>query len=203
MESLINEIQANQVAILSKVDFESISVYLFLKDQYEKGDIINNSLFQFVFRSYYRLDNAGLGDKIKKEYFKILAQKESSLERILLKLYDIPNSRGLNAVHFSFATKLLHTLDNNNPIFDAEVSDVIHKRRTGKTKEEKIKSCLNIYGYLEQVYSNMLGNNQIKEIIMKFRKKFNVSESEVSNIKVLDFIIWSLGKIKSKGSGTF
>ena len=80
---IIKKIFEQQDEILSNLNFESIDVYLFLKNEYEKGNILNNFVFQFVFRSYYRLDSAGLSDKIKKHYFELLAGKQTKLERIL------------------------------------------------------------------------------------------------------------------------
>lgn len=192
------EIFKNQDKILEKINDESISVYLFLKDQYKKGDIKNNTLFQFVFRSYYRLDNAGLGDNLKEHYFKLLGNKQKDLGKILSELYEIPTARKIKTIQFSFATKLLHTINENNPIFDSEVSDVIHRKMIGKTKDEKIRSCLEIYEFLKETYSNLLKDKKIKIVILNFRSKFNVTKDKISDIKVLDFIIWSLGKLKRK-----
>ena len=61
-QEIIKNIIDNQSKILSNINDESISVYLFLKNEYKKGRVKENALFQFVFRSFYRLDNAGLGD---------------------------------------------------------------------------------------------------------------------------------------------
>lgn len=190
-----NEILANKDRILSYVDIESIDVYRYLRNEYKKGPINKNFVFQFVLRSYYRLDNAGLGDKIKKKYFELMADKQDNLKKILLELYRIPTSRNLNTVQFSFATKLLHTLDSSNPIFDSEVSDVIHKTVSGGNKEEKIESCLKIYESLKRTYSILLQDKEINELILKFRNKFNVDKNDMPDMKVLDSIVWSLGKL--------
>ncbi len=152
-------------------------------------------MFQFVFRSYYRLDNAGLGDLLKKHYFKLLADKQTNLEKILVELYKIPSLKNINTIQFSFATKLLHTIDENKPIFDSEVSDVIHRKVTGKTKDEKIKSCIKIYQEIENLYKELLLDERIKKIISKIRLMFSVKENDILDTKILDFIIWSLGKI--------
>ena len=199
-----NEILTNQNEILLRVDIESIDVYRFLRDEYKKGSINSNNVFQFVFRSYYRLDNAGLGDALKKKYFELLANRQDNLKKILLELYRIPTLRNFNAVQFSFATKLLHTIDTNNPIFDSEVSEVIHKRVTGKNMEEKIESCLKIYDSLKSTYMMLLQDKEIKNLILKFREKFRVDENDMPDMKVLDSIVWSLGKLMKKkvnGSG--
>ncbi|MCX6720336.1 MAG: hypothetical protein NTW11_00835 [Candidatus Staskawiczbacteria bacterium] len=198
-DQIIQEIIKKQDEILLKITQESVDVYLFLKNEYKKGNIKNNTLFQFVFRSFYRLDNAGLSDEIKNHYFELMAEGKNNLEDILLELYEFKNSKNQKTIQFSFATKLLHTLDNSKPIFDAEVSRVFHKSRQGKTKDEKIKSCVSIYEFLKSAYSDLLQDEKIKKIILKFRSDFNVEDkNEMSDTKVLDFIIWSLGKIKNK-----
>src|SRR3989344_1065163 len=174
---VVEEILSKEDEILKNIGKESISVYLFLKNEYKKGNIKNNNLFQFVFRSYYGLDRAGLGDKLK----------------------EVSNQRGQNTIQFSFATKLLHAIDNNSPISDAKILRVFYKRRrTDGSKEEKIKSCLEIYEFLKDTYSCFLQEGQLKKLILKFREKFDVTENKMSDIKVVDFIIWSLGKLSTK-----
>ena len=195
---IVNEILRMEKEVFSNISLESISVYVFLKNEYEKGNIKDNTLFQFVFRSYYRLDNGGLGDDLKKKYFELLADKQNDLRKILLELYSIPNIRNLQAIQFSFATKLLHTINNNNPIFDAKVSRVFTKRVSGSSMEEKIDSCLEIYEFLKNMYSMLIVDEQIIILISDFREKFSVKKNDISDIKILDFIIWSLGKLKSR-----
>ena len=78
MPDIIKEIFKRQDEILSNIDRESIVVYLFLKNEYAKSDGGNNAVFQFVFRSYYGLDGAGLSGKFKKRFFKLLEQKENN-----------------------------------------------------------------------------------------------------------------------------
>src|SRR3989344_4255422 len=143
---VVEEILSKEDEILKNIGKESISVYLFLKNEYKKGNIKNNNLFQF-----------------------------------------------------SFATKLLHAIDNNSPISDAKILRVFYKRRrTDGSKEEKIKSCLEIYEFLKDTYSCFLQEGQLKKLILKFREKFDVTENKMSDIKVVDFIIWSLGKLSTK-----
>lgn len=195
---IIEEICNKQDEIISGISRESIDVYLWLKDEYGKGNIIDNTVFQFVFRSYYRLDSAGLSDEQKAVYFKLLAKKEIDLEKILNNLYELPTLRNRNAVQFSFATKLIHTVDNSKPIFDTEVSAVINWVVSGNNKETKIKSAKNIFVYLEELYSKLDENEKVQETIKKFRTKFGINIKDMTDQKVLDFLIWSLGKLKKK-----
>ena len=200
---IIEEIYKRQDEIISSISRESVDVYLWLKDEYKKGNVKDN-LFQFVFRSFYGLDNAGLTNKQKMKYFELLANKETNLETILHELYELPTLRRKKSIQFSFTTKLLHTIDNSKPIFDKEVSAVIHKTRTGNNKEEKIKSAKNLYAYLEDLYPKLIGDKKVQKVINKFRSKseFGDDAKTISDQKVLDFLIWSLGKLKRKKKDT-
>ena len=124
IEKIISDIDEKQDEILSNLDNESVVVYIFLKKEFDKSNITNNLLFQFVFRSFYRLDNAGLSDNLKKHFFKLLAEKQTKLDIILSDLYEIPRLKKDNSIQFSFATKLLHTVDNDKPIFDKYIEAI-------------------------------------------------------------------------------
>jgi len=195
---IIEEIDEKQDDILSNLDFESIAVYSFLKNVYTKGNILNNLVFQFVFRSYYRLDNAGLSDEIKSRFFELLAQKQTNLELFLSELYEIPTLKGENTIQFSFATKLLHTIDNDKPIFDSGVAILTNIKPKGSDRNTKIRSCIEIYYSLEKLYEELKEDDKIKKLISKFRSKFKVDDEKISDTKVLDFIMWSLGKLKKE-----
>jgi len=71
IEEIIQQIEEKQEEILKYLDFESIAVYSFIKNEYAQGNIQENLVFQFVFRRFYGLDNAGLSDEMKKCFFKL------------------------------------------------------------------------------------------------------------------------------------
>lgn len=130
IKQISNWIEDNLKRIIDNIDQESIDVYNFLKDEFSKSDVNNNHLFQFVFRSFYRIDNAGLTPEFKKEYFKILEEYRSksklNFEEVLRRLYEFPNRKGnKNTFQFSFVTKMFNTIDNSMPIYDSEVANVL------------------------------------------------------------------------------
>ena len=75
-EEIIRIIESNSQKIEDKISKESIDVYNFLNLQFndKEKNIEKNYLFQFVYRSFYRIDNAGLTSEFKTEYFKILQE---------------------------------------------------------------------------------------------------------------------------------
>jgi len=155
-EQIVEKISNRQDEILSNITIEDVVIYVFLKNEYNKSNILSNFVFQFVFKTWYGLNNAGLSDEIKVHYFELLKNKQTDLRIILSELYEIPMLRGMHAIQFAFATKLLHTINNDYPIFDSKVGNVINKRVTGRNKNEKIDSCIEIYDYLIDLYKKLI-----------------------------------------------
>jgi len=199
IEELIQQIDEKQKDILSNLDFESIEVYFFIKKEYAKGNIQENFVFQFVFKRFYGMDNAGLSDGMKKCFFGLLAKKDTNLKTILSDLYEIPRKKGDKSMQFSFATKLLHTIDNDKPIYDTEIGSLTYsKPKHSDDKDTTIRSYIELYNNLERLNAKLLENNKIQRVISEFRLKFDVDKEKISDVKALDFIMWSLGKIKEK-----
>lgn len=197
MENLLKTITENKEQLLSLNYEKSIDAYLFIQKEFAKGYIVNNKDFKRVYGNFYRLTMAGLTLEWKERYFEILEGKKSDLKKILNELYEIPNRKGQNSIQFSFATKLIHTIDTTKPIFDSLVGAMLGQRAKGKTKEEKIQSCIDIYDILQDVFHTCLGDNALQEILRAFRAKFNLSgERDMSDEKIFDFLIWGLGKVK-------
>lgn len=200
INQIIEQIIERQDEILSNLNFEFVAVYVFLNDEYSKGDILNNFVFQYVFKSWWGIARAGWSDEMKKRFFELLSEKQLDLKTILSELYEIPTLRGANTIQFAFATKLLHTIDNDNPIFDKMVGKIIGMEvmKAGKGDEnERINSCIEIQNYLKELYNRLKTDEKIKQVILKFRLKFKKVHSEkITDIKILDFIIWSLGQLE-------
>lgn len=80
-------IEKKSIEIIESIEQESIDVYNFLKMEFSNSNVNENHLFQFTFRSFYRLDNAGLTSDFKREYFKILennrGEKQLDFEKVL------------------------------------------------------------------------------------------------------------------------
>ena len=171
---------------------------MWLKNEYKKINVENNTVFQFIFRSYYRLDSAGLGEKLKNRYFELLNRKENNLGIILDELSKIPTTKNQFTVQYSFATKLIHTIDNNKPIYDNEVAAVIHRTVVGHNVKARIESAKEVYAYLKNLYTELINDGKIKKVITQFRSRFGSDTKNITDQKTLDFLIWSLGKLKRK-----
>jgi len=198
-----NEINRNQDRVLLNLKQEHINTYCWIKKEFDKDKNIEKDIeFQRKFKVFYIMNSAGLSDKQKEKFFKLLSNKKSNIKYILSELYKIPRRDGRYSIQFSFATKLIHTVDNTKPIYDRNVAKIINKNVLGINKKEKINSCIEIFDYLNELYLSLIKENEIKKIILKFRKKFKVDNSKISDIKILDFVMWSFGDvILKKGEG--
>ena len=147
---------------------ESIRVYEWLETH--KGEP-GNPVFQFVFRSYYRIDNAGLTPGWKVRYFEFLTQRESGLRTILEGLYHIPTTRKVKSLQFSFATKLLHTLDSSQPIYDSKVAELLGLPvKKGKDFAANVDNCVAVYEDLREAQQQLLLDEGVKNRGKYFRK---------------------------------
>jgi hypothetical protein len=168
---------------------ESIRVYEWLEYHKENPD---NPVFQFVFRSYYRIDNAGLTSGWKVRYFEFLSQREARLKTILEGLYHIPTKKKVKSLQFSFATKLLHTLDTSQPIYDSKVAELLGLPvKKGKDFAANINTCIAVYEKLREAQQQLLSDEGIKNQIAALKNHYN---SQISDEKALDFLLWSAGK---------
>ena len=194
-------IDDNSKSIIANIDQESIDVYNFIKDEYSATNVVDNLLFQFVFRSFYRLDNAGLTPEFKKEYFAIMQEYRNEAELdfkdVLSRLYAFPNRRGYNTVQFSFVTKLFNTIDGSIPIYDSEVAKMFSMTRPyNKEFEVKLTKYLIQLDRIKEGYRYIRDNDLLKDAIFLFDEVF--TKHNLSDMKRLDFIFWSAGKVKGR-----
>ncbi|RNI32247.1 hypothetical protein EFA69_02660 [Rufibacter immobilis] len=201
IKAVVDFINQNAVAIINNLDKESIDVYNFLQKEFQQSDVEKNLVFQFLFRSFYRLDNAGLTPDFKSEYFRIMQEERSKtvidLESALDRLYNFKNRQDNKSFQFSFVTKLFNTIDNSLPIYDSEVARVFGLcrpyQKDFKIKYKRLKEQLDL---ITEAYNAIISENLVHPAISLFDSKFK--NHQLSDMKRLDFIVWSAGKVMSK-----
>ena len=201
----INEIaewiNRHSVEIIENIDQESVDVFNFLKTEFSESDVTKNYLFQFVYRSFFRLDNAGLTPEFKTEYFELLEKnrnvKQFDFDIILKRLFDFPNRKGQNTLQFSFTTKMFNMINNGMPIYDSEVAKMFgFSRPQNKEFEKKLDKYLNQFGEISNGYNEIQEKGLLRETLELFDKKF--MNNNLFELKKIDFIFWSAGKIKKQ-----
>ena len=188
--------------IVENIAPESVDVYLFLSEQFSRGDVCSNYLFQFVFRSFYRIDNAGLTPEFKDRYFELMEQAKKSgkldLSYLSKELFRLPNRKGNNTLQFSFVSKLANTVDASYPIFDSEIGGLYGFKRPYNYKEFEVRlsEYLAFYSKLKSDYHHVLEKNVLEFAIKEFETAFPHKNKPIPDIKKLDFLLWSAGKLK-------
>jgi len=125
-------------------------------------------------------------------YFKFLSEGECSLKTIMEELYHIPTKKKVKSLQFSFATKLLHTLDKSQPIYDSIVAELLDLPfKKGKDFAANINTCIAVYEELREAQRQLLFDESIKNQIAALKECYN---SKISDQKALDFLLWSAGK---------
>ena len=195
------KLNENAQLIVDTVGREAVDVYLFLSEEFARGPVTHNFLFQFVYRSYYRLDSAGLTPGFKSAYFAWMensrADPHVEIAAIVRDLHQIPNLKGQASLQFSFVTKLAHTINPDYPIYDAEVAKCLGFRAPYNTKhfDARLQEYLTFYESLRKFYEQVTIQRSLEQVVRLFEKTYLSAERAMPSVKVLDFIFWSAGKV--------
>jgi hypothetical protein len=193
----------NAQITVEAVGREAVDVYLFLSDEFVRGPVTQNYLFQFVYRSFYRLDNAGLTPEFKSAYFECMEDARGGvsvdLAAIVNKLHKFLNRKGQASIQFSFVTKLANTINPSHPIYDAEVAKCFGFRTPYNNKpfDTRLQEYLAFYESLRNFYEEITTQGSMKELVGLFERTYSPAASRVPPVKVLDFIFWAAGKVGS------
>ncbi len=197
-------IERNASKIVARIEPASIHVYLFLADRFVATDIENDHVFQLLFRSYYRLDTAGLTPEFKAAYFRLMAKakrkSESEVREFAKHLYKYPNRKGQKTLQYSFATKLANLVTPSTPIYDSEVASLLSfKPPSHKLSfEARLETYQEFLDGLSETYRAVIRKDLLPKTVFAFRRAFCDEASRIPNTKTLDFIFWAAGKVDLK-----
>jgi hypothetical protein len=124
-------------------------------------------------------------------YFEFLDRRGSELRTILEGLYQFPTAGKVKSLQFSFATKLLHTLNSSRPIYDSQVGKLLGLPvKKGKDFAANVDSCVAVYEDLHEAQRQLLLDAGVKNRIAALKALYN---SQIGDEKALDFLLWSVG----------
>jgi len=192
-------IEQNAQQLISNIDVESIKYYTLLKSEFVKSDVSENKKFQSAFRVFYGLDNVGFNEEFKRKYFKLLENyrnySDLDVVKVFKDLYLIKNFMDKDSILFSFASKIICTIDDSIPIFDKEVCDIFSFTEPIDVDFAMATDILLDQLEIIQTHFNEIINRNLLPVTLRlFEEKFK--GYNLSLIKKLDFIFWSFGKLK-------
>ena len=194
-KEIISTIKNKDELIIKKFNRESVEVYLFIKNQFDNTEVSNNYLFQFIYRSFYRLDGVGISTEWKRKYFQIMQENknisEIDFKEILKELYKFDNHK---KIQFSFVSKMQNLINPKFGIYDSAIKKAFGFPNISNSKYlERIDSYLEQYKLINETYNKILKEKALDDIIQKFGKEFDIYDK----VKILDFIFWTAGKISN------
>jgi hypothetical protein len=210
--SLVEEVGKYEVInrnidlILGDTDEDlDIRTYLTLLSIFRNVDVTRDTEFQNKYCRYWRLFGAGLSQDFRSAYFELMEGLKGtalrSIREVTLILYRVPsNSSGRRTLQFSFASKLLHTLDPHRPIYDSMVATFYQFSIPDPTNnlEDRLQIFLSFYDFLVAEYKKVLTTRLLGQPIAIFRNHFSVSD-EYTDEKIIDTLIWRVMALQKKG----
>ena len=139
--------------------------------------------FQKAFRGFYRV--RGTQDFMDM-CVTILKKNDTDIYSVLNKLSSVSKRAEL-----AVASKLIHTINDNSPIYDKFVAINLElKTKNEIGLDKKIADRIIIYKELDMIIKKWLLEPSIQSTLIDFSKR--VDCKDISDTKKLDFILWQL-----------
>ena len=106
---------------------------------------------------------------------------------------SILNKISTDRCEASYASKLLHTLDDSKPIYDKYVRYALLIGDFEVDKDNKTNLALEIYNRIELIYISDRYSDFRSSIIKIFDDVVG-EDSKISNVKKVDYVLWSMGQ---------
>lgn len=176
--------------------------YLELKELFADPTPLNQKRFRSLFTTYYGLTVGGLTDAFKDRYFEILfsrnviIQGRPNFAGILTELSGIKNKRGLNAVPFSFVSKLVAIHQERSPIYDRHVRSFLgFKEVKAPSLELRIEWFVGTISRMANSYQAWAKDNRIQPILERLKIR-DVRLQQCDVVRLIDFLVWKVGNQK-------
>ena len=191
--------------LLGEMDREQeVRPYVWLSRNLCNRNVSTDEAYQREYSSYWGLNGAGLGKEFRDAYFCKLEElkrdskaDEKTVEAVARHLWEVPiNRSGRCSLQFSFASKLVHMVNPNLPLYDSRVEDFYFLPPTSAKLEAKMES----YRFLVEEYNRVLTDGILSSSIQKFRERFHPDSACYSDIKVIDTLIWKFAAVLRNGA---
>ncbi|WP_138419888.1 hypothetical protein [Aquibacillus sediminis] len=181
--------------IFSEWDAETTEIYLFLRDELRKGPILDNTLFKFIFRSFYHMDNRSVTEAFDQRFFSIMDKQLASpnlpnLTTITYDLYQVKNKNNNPSMQFPLVTNMANTIHPNFPTYTPEVAKLFTftstKHLSGFYK--KMKRFIEQYRYLHRTYVQLALDPDIQVLL-------NQIDVDLPLFKKVDSLVFEASKL--------
>jgi hypothetical protein len=172
----------------------------------KKTNVAADNGFQSAYRRHWQLNAARLSTSFLVAYFGLLEatkqENAATVESVARRLLETPtHGASRMTLQFSFASKLVHMVQPNQPIYDSMVERFFFfaSAKEGESVDAKLKRLLQAYKFLGEEYRRVLTEGLLADAIARFRARFEVG-TEYTDAKVIDTLIWKFVSFAGKGA---
>ena len=162
-----------------------IEKYIRIMDLIRETDVSENDEFQHLFNGFYQVRR---NEEWRKVFYSFMEERKDAAPSIEEILTFLANNTPRKSVELSFASKMLHTIDSNYPIYDKKVASFLKLEGpvVSWSNEAKIEHQVKNYNAIIAWYQTSRAKSLIHlfdEIVPEYRTK-------IGDVKKIDFIIW-------------
>ena len=170
---------------------KSIDQYLKIMELFPNVDVSRNQEFQRIFIAFYKVRRPL---EWCKEYYSYMDKHKKvaiSFESVLEDLYQIFDGRH----EASFSSKLTHTLDPDQPIWDSHVLQYLNLKAPYNGSNNRLERIKAVYQSIREWYATKTQSEEGQLIITTFDRLVEKHEL-VTDLKKIDFYIWKRGNVQ-------
>jgi len=177
----------NTKRIIYKIE-PGLKKYNTIMDKIHSVDVSKDAEFQRNFNGFYRMRQRS--KTFYSTYYSLMEKCKSTpmeFKDILETLYH-----ELNRVEPSFSSKLLATINTSMPIWDVFVLKNLNLKKPPQYSKTRLEDTVKLYDKIVNWYHHKTKSSEGIEMIKIFDEAY--PDSNISNIKKIDFILWQTRK---------
>lgn len=166
---------------------EGIQSYKYLMARRYAVDISKDEAFQDMFSTFYRMKRFRSRDFLRR-FFECMEQEKrreiTSFAVLFEKVYQLNSS-----MEISFCSKMLHTFDDCQPIWDSVVAtEHFGFKRPYSYCKNPIERCVSRYADYTEAFTHYINSGEGRTLVDIFDNQY--PNCGISDMKKIDFILW-------------
>jgi hypothetical protein len=197
-------INENCEEVIGALSPNGIDRYLEIQRQLRQVNVSTDQGFQRLYRNHWRMNVARLNGAYYSRYFaRMESLKGTQVDDISMMLREIatpaPNEQA--SLQFSFATKLVNTLDPRAPVYDRFVATFYYfiSPPGDKPVPERLEEYLTFYAFLREEYNRIVRQSLLDVAIRRMRDRF-AGVIVLPDERIIDVLIWAAVSMLQKGA---
>lgn len=162
-----------------------IGQYLEIMELFPSVNVAKNTNFQRKFKAFYRVrQRPAMWYKIYFSFMQRSKEDKPTFDRVIDHL-----NRSLGRYEPSFSSKMVATLDPEQPIWDAFVLKNTNTIAPSYQSRDKLNQAKSAYRTIQDWYREFLDSGDGKRVVRIFNENVK-KHAKITNLKKVDFVLW-------------